>query len=149
MLKRISTILLALPLVMFLFSSCTKDVVIDDSSDIEGTWAVTGIRSSQSYDWDGDGDNETDILGTYSSCQRDIVLVFEYNGYGQARQGCNASWQNLYWSLDNNNRRLAISLSGDDLNLDITQITSNTIRGEDRVNVDGRSFVVTYTLSRR
>jgi len=51
--------------------------------------------------------------------------------------------------LTNNNRTLNIGLSGDDLNLDLTQFTSNTIRGEDRVYVDGRNFIVTYTLSRR
>ena len=149
MLRRISTTSFSLLAVLFFFSNCTKDAVVNDTDDIVGTWAVTDIRSDMAYDWNGDGRTETDIYGSYSFCQRDIVLVFDYNGYGQSRQGCNASWRSMSWQLTNNNRTLNIGLSGDDLNLDLTQFTSNTIRGEDRVYVDGRNFIVTYTLSRR
>ena len=37
----------------------------------------------------------------------------------------------------------------DQINLNITQFSNNSIRGEDNVNIDGRNFVITYTLSRR
>ena len=149
MLRQISTTSVSLLALLFFFSSCTKDAVVNDTQDIEGTWAVTDIRSNMAYDWNGDGRTETDIYGSYSFCQRDIVLVFEPNGYGQSRQGCNASWQSMYWQLTNSNRTLSIGMSGDDLNLDLTHFSSNTIRGEDHVYVDGRNFVITYTLSRR
>lgn len=149
MLRKIFTTSLALFTLGLLFTSCTKGTIISDTEDITGTWAVTGIRSNLSYDWDGDGRSETDIYGSYSSCQRDIILVLDRNGNGQSRQGCNASWQSLYWDLTNGNRTLNISLYGDDLNLDLTQLSYNTIRGEDHVTVNGRDFVITYTLSRR
>ena len=148
MVKKIFTPAILLSTLTLLLASCTKDNTITDTDDIVGTWAVTDIRSNQSYDWDGDGRNETDIYGTYSSCQRDIVLVFDYDGYGQSRQGCNAPWNTLYWDLTGN-RTLNIQLSGDDLNLDIVQMTNNTIRGEDQVYVNGRNYTITYTLSRR
>ena len=147
MVKRISTLTASLFLVVFL-AGCTKDTNISEADDITGTWAVTGIRSNVAYDWDGDGRNETDIYNTYTNCQQDIVLVFERDGYGQGRQGCNASWQPLDWQIYNN-RTLNIQLYNDDLNLDIVQFSNNTIRGEDNVFVDGRNFVVTYTLTRR
>ena len=147
MITRIFTLSASIIMVFFM-AGCTRDTTITESNDITGTWAVTGIRSNVAHDWDGDGRNETDIYNTYSSCQRDIVLVFERNGYGQSRQGCNASWQALDWQLYNG-QTLNIQLYNDDLNLDIVQFSGNTIRGEDRVYVDGRDFLITYTLSRR
>ncbi len=141
--------LLGISALLFGFSSCTKSDVMADDADIAGTWAITGIRSDRAFDWDGDGRTETDIYNTYSYCQRDIILTLDYNGGGQARQGCTAPWEPLYWQLSNNNRMLNISLSGDDLNLDIDQISSGQIRGSDQVYVNGNSFIITYTLSRR
>ncbi|HEU4471648.1 MAG TPA: DUF5004 domain-containing protein [Flavisolibacter sp.] len=148
MLKRISTSSLGL-LSLFIISSCTKDSTINDAEDISGTWQVTGIRSDVAADWDGDGYTETDIYADYSSCQRDIVLHFEPDGRGESRQGCNASWQSLYWTLTNNNRNLSISLPGDDLDLRVVSFSRSQIRGEDQVYFNGRNYVITYTLSRR
>ncbi len=148
MVTRISTSLLSLLFILFGLTSCLKDTTITDTNDVVGTWAVTGIRSNVSYDWDGDGRSETDIFSTYSYCQQDIILVLEHGGYGQSRQGCNASWRSLSWDMYNNGT-LNIQLPGDELNLDIVQFTNNTIRGEDNVYIDGRNFVITYTLSRR
>ena len=150
MMRRISTPLLGLFSIIILFTSCSKNNdIIGNENDITGTWAVTGIRSDIAYDWDDDGYTETDIYGNYSNCQRDIVLSFDYNGYGQSRQGCNASWLAMYWELSNNNRTLNINLSDDDINLNLSRFDSNTIVGADRVYVDGRYYNITYTLSRR
>ncbi len=130
------------------FSSCNKYDISQDPSSIEGTWAVTSINSNQAFDWDGDGRTETDIYGTYNSCQRDIQLYFQYNGYGQIRQSCNSGWQNITWTLSNNNRNLFISIPNGDLDLSLTQFDNYTIRGEDQVTVNGRNFVITYTFQR-
>ena len=141
---------LPLMLVAFFFiSGCTKNEVVSNQDDLIGTWQVTGISSSQAHDWDGDGYTETDIYNSYSYCQRDIALVFDYNGTGQSRQGCTAPWQSLYWQFSNGNRTLNISLPGDELNLDITQFNGSTLRGQDQVYVDGQNFTITYTLSKR
>ncbi|HWJ89911.1 MAG TPA: DUF5004 domain-containing protein [Flavisolibacter sp.] len=148
MVKRIST-LIAFSLGLFAFSGCSKEDVIDDSEDILGTWAVVAISSNEAYDWDGDGRSETDIFGTYDFCQRDIQFIFDPNGYGESRQGCDGYWQQIYWQLSSNGRTLTIDMPGDDLNLDITQFASSTIRGEDHVYVNGRNYVITYTLARR
>ena len=148
MVKIISTTTTISFLFLSLFiSGCVKQAPVSSSSDIIGTWAVTGIRSDIAYDWDGDGRNETDIYNNYSYCQQDIVLVFDYNGYCQSRQGCNSSWQNMSWELYGNS--LSIDMYSDQINLNITQFSNNSIRGEDNVNIDGRNFVITYTLSRR
>lgn len=149
MLKKIFTPSLLLLATIFVFSSCTKSDVISNETDIEGTWAVTGIRSNIANDWDGDGYSETDIYGTYSPCERDIVLVFDYNGTGQSRQGCNAYWQNMNWQLLNNNRTLYIGIPDGDINLNNLRVSSNTIQGEDNVYSNGRNYIVTYTLQRR
>jgi hypothetical protein len=140
----------ALMLGFVLFTGCSKDNdIVNDPANLNGTWAVTGIQSDRAYDWNGDGYTETDIYSSYSSCQRDIILTFDYNGYGQSRQGCNAPWQSFTWQLSNNNTRLLIALPSDDLNLDLSTFNSNTIRGQDEVYVNGQRFLVTYTLSRR
>jgi hypothetical protein len=149
MLKKIFTPTLLLIATVIVFSSCTKSDVISNQNDLTGTWAVTGIRSNMANDWDGDGYSETDIYRTYSSCQRDIVLVFDYNGTGQSKQGCNAYWQNLSWQLLNNNRTLYIGIPDGDINLNNLRVSSNTIQGEDNVYSNGRNYIVTYTLQRR
>ena len=147
MVKRISTYTLGLVALLFSLSSCVKDGSVYESTDITGQWAVTGIRSDMAYDWDGDGYTERDIFSSYSYCERDIALSFDYGGYGQIRQGCTSSWQALYWDLSGNSLRL--DLPGDDINLQLTQLGYNTIRGDDFVYIDGRNFVITYTFSRR
>jgi hypothetical protein len=148
MVTRIST-LIVLCFSFFAITSCSKKDVINNSEDIVGTWAVVAITSDQAYDWDGDGRYESDIFGTYDFCQRDIQLVFDANGYGQSRQGCNANWQQIYWQLSSNGRTLTIDMPGDDLNLNITQFAPSTIRGDDHVYVDGKNYTITYTLARR
>lgn len=132
---------------LLVLGGCTKSNPVNNSNDITGTWAVVGITSNTPYDWNNDGYAETDIYNTYSYCQRDIVLTFDSGGYGQSRQGCNASWENLNWQLSNN--RLDISIPSGDINLYITQFDGNTIRGYDQVQQNGRTFNITYTLSRR
>jgi hypothetical protein len=75
--------------------------------------------------------------------------LFEQNGYGEMRQGCNAPWQNISWRLANNDQTLNITLPDDQLNLSLQQFDEYTIRGVDQVNVNGNNFNITYTLQRR
>jgi hypothetical protein len=133
----------------FAFSSCQKSDVIQNQQSLEGTWTVSGITSDRAYDFNGDGRTETDIYGRYTSCGRDIVVVFQSGGYGQMRQGCNAPWQNANWQLLNNNSTLNIVLPDDQLNLQIQQFDDYTLRGTDQVNINGNYFNITYTFQRR
>ncbi|HEU0112818.1 MAG TPA: DUF5004 domain-containing protein [Flavisolibacter sp.] len=131
------------------FSSCTKDDTISNSQELIGTWQVTGISSDMAYDWDNDGYTETDIFATYDYCQRDITLMFDEGGYGQAQQGCNAAWEHMNWQLSNNNSRLDIYMTSGDINLVVTQFNGNTIRGYDQVQANGRTYNINYTLSKQ
>jgi hypothetical protein len=140
---------LLLALATISFTSCQKNDIIGDERDIEGTWSITGISSDRAYDFNGDGRTETDIYGSYTSCGRDIVVVFESNGYGQMRQGCNAPWQNITWQLTNNNQSLSIRLPDDQLNFSLQQFDEYTIRGTDQVTVNGNYFNITYIFQRR
>ena len=149
MLQKFSTISLALIAVLAFFSSCQKGDVISNEEDIAGTWSVTGIRSNSANDWNGDGYTETDIYGSYSYCQRDIVLVFDEHGTGRGRQGCNAYWENLSWRLSNNSRTLNIDLMEDVIVLNNLRVSNNTIQGEDNISSNGRNYTITYTLQRR
>jgi hypothetical protein len=147
--KKISTLSILLVALIVVFSSCTKGDIFSASNDIAGTWAVTGIRSDVPNDWDDDGYAETDIYGTYSYCQRNIVLVFDDYGTGQGRQGCNAYWQNLNWQLLNNGRTLRIDLLEDEIVLNNLRVNYNSMQGEDYVYTNGRNYTITYTLQRR
>ena len=137
----------ALLVCALLFSSCTKQDILSDEENLLGTWAITGITSDQAYDWDGDGRRETDIYRTYTICERDIVLIFERNGYGEIREGCDRNFVDMEW--DYSGSRLDLYIPSGDLNLDLIQSDSRTIRGQDRVQVNGNTFMVTYTLTRR
>lgn len=132
---------------LFVLTNCTKQDTVTSVNQMEGTWVVTGIYSDYPYDWNNDGYTETDIFDTYSYCQKDISLNFQRNGYGQSRQGCDAPIENMSWQLSNN--RLDISKPSGDINLSITQFDGNTLRGYDQVNVNGRTYNINYTLSKR
>jgi len=149
MLKKFFTLSLLLAGSIVFFSSCTKSNVISNDADVVGTWVVTDIRSNIANDWNGDGYSETDIFGSYSYCQRDIVLVFDQYGTGQGRQGCNSYWQNLNWQLSNGNRTLHIDLIDDVIELNNLRVSSNNIQGDDYVYSNGRNYTITYTLQRR
>jgi hypothetical protein len=149
MLRKFSTTILSVFVLGVLVSSCKKSDTISNESDLTGTWYVTGISSNIPYDWNGDGYQETDIFGAYTSCQRDITLSFNSDGTGLSRQGCNASYQTFYWQLSNGNRTLNIDLPSDDINLNNLQFSSSTLRGEDQVYVNNNSYIITYTFSRR
>src|SRR5687768_9273763 len=84
---------------LLLFSSCQKSDIIRDERSLDGTWLVTGIRADRAYDFDGDGRTETDIYNNYTSCQQDIVIMFDREGYGRIQQGCDAYWENISWRL--------------------------------------------------
>lgn len=133
----------------FAFTSCRKSTDVASQLNIEGTWAVTGITSDRAFDFNGDGYTETDIYRSYSACGRDIVAVFSSGGYGQMRQGCNASWQSINWQLTNGARNLNITLPDDNLNLSLQQLDNYTIRGVDQVQINGNYFNITYTFQRR
>lgn len=147
--RRQFTLLTLSLLSIFAFSSCQKGDVITNEQSLEGTWAVTGITADRAYDFNGDGRTETDIYGSYNSCQRDIVVSFDANGYGRMRQGCNAYWQDITWRLSNNNRQLQMILPDDQLNLNISQFDEYTIRGTDQVSMNNGTFNITYTFQRR
>jgi len=132
---------------LFVFTNCTKQDTVTNTNQIQGSWIVTGINSDYPYDWNNDGYTETDIFSTYSYCQRDISLNFQQSGYGQSRQGCDAPIENMSWQLSNN--RLDISIPSGDINLTITQFDGSTLRGYDQVNVNGRTYNINYTLSKR
>lgn len=147
--KKIFTLTLVSIAAIFSLSSCTKSDVISNETDVVGTWAVTGIRSNIANDWNGDGYPEMDIYGSYTPCQRDIMLAFDRYGGGQGRQGCNSYWEALSWQLTNGNRTLRIDLTDDIIQLDNLRVGYNTIQGDDYVYSNGRDYVVTYTLERR
>jgi hypothetical protein len=149
MLKKYFILSILLTNIVIFFNSCAKSDVLSNEADVVGTWAVTGIRSNIANDWDGDGYTETDIYGTYSYCQRDIVLVFDQYGTGQGRQGCNSYWQNLNWQLSNGNRTLRIDMIDDLIELSNLRVTSQTIQGDDYVYSNGRNYTITYTLQRQ
>ncbi len=132
---------------ILIFTNCTKQDTVNNNNQIQGTWIVTDIYSDYPYDWDNDGYTETDIFNTYSYCQRDISLNFQQNGFGQARQGCDAPIENMSWQLYNN--RLDLFIPSGDINLAITQFDGNTLKGYDQVYVNGRTYNINYTLSRR
>lgn len=146
--KKLLRLVLPAFVIAFIFSSCTKNEVLSDKKDLNGEWRVAGIRSDRPYDWNGDGYSETDIFKTYSYCERDIRMNFDDNGYGQSKQGCNASWQNMYWEWSGDGSTLTIDLPGDDINLRILQFDANNLVGQDRVNINGQTFYITYTFNR-
>ena len=139
-------------LMLVLVAGCSKNDADADvntgQEDVTGSWSVTGIQSDRAYDWDGNGSTETDIFGTYSVCNRNIVYVFETGGTGRVSEGCTAPFVNISWQLSG--RRLTVQgVPSGDINLDLIPSNAGTLKGTDDINVNGTSYRVTYTFTKR
>ncbi len=133
--------------VLSFFSACSKDdVTATETKELSGAWSITGIKSDLANDWNGDGIKETDILGTYSACDRKIALEFNSGGNGRISEGCDAPFEAFNWQLSAD--RLFMQIQSGDIDLALRQFTSNTIKGTTNAFVNGTTYQITYTLTR-
>ena len=137
---------------LFIASGCSKNdadtSAIVQQENLQGSWSVTGIQSDKTYDWDGNGSMETDILATYNSCNRNIVYVFETGGAGRVSEGCTAPFVNFRWQLSGTRLSMEGIPSGN-INLQLTQLSSSTLKGTDNINVNGTNYQITYIFTKR
>ena len=66
-------------------------------SQVVGTWKVTAYTSSLPYDWDGNGSLETDIFGTWSSCQQDNLYTFVGDKTGTFKVNCSNTFPGSWY----------------------------------------------------
>ena len=135
-------------------SSCDKD---DDdrqktrSELLIGTWVLTSDAYSPAYDYDWDGNTETEIFNRYDACDKDDLTVFNAGGTGTYDEGptkCDQSDPQsipFAWSLTNNDNSLVVG--GDTYN--VVQLDQNTLKVSYTFVEGGTTFTNTYTFSRR
>jgi hypothetical protein len=69
---------------IFFISACNDHLKIEKNNDAQGyadsqfvgSWKIVAVTSDVAYDWNNDGSTETDVYGTWSSCDKDNLFTF-------------------------------------------------------------------------
>lgn len=148
----IKTILIALLLV-----ACTQHLSNDITngqqgyadSQIAGTWKVTAYISSASYDWNGDGNSETNIFNTWSNCQKDNLYQFNSDKTGLFKASCTLSGAGTWQII--NTLFLYYTITGQSPDAEkIVSMTSAEFKTTREVTVStGQNLTLTKTWTRQ
>lgn len=57
-------------------------------SQVVGSWKITAFYSNAPYDWNRDGNIETDIYNTWSACEKDNLYTFVGDKTGTFKISC-------------------------------------------------------------
>lgn len=69
-------------------------------SQVVGTWKITAYTSNAPYDWNHDGNVETNIYQTWSSCEKDNLYQFVGDKTGTFKLNCSLTAQGS-WDIIN------------------------------------------------
>ncbi len=138
--------------------SCKKEEAEKTPSElIIGTWRMTAAVSSPAYDWDGDGNPETDLYGTVftEQCLRDDDLIFNTNGTLTFNPNilCEGETSADYdfvsdWSIPNETQ-LIITGDGESLTANSFSINETTFSYSVSETYEGTSYTITYTFTKQ
>lgn len=131
-------------------SSCNKDS-LKSRKDLltEGNWIIRGYTDNPGYDFDGDGDNDTNFFVLLDACDKDDFLNFYGDGSGASDQGSNKcdpfdpQRESFSWYFTDNDNR--INIDGDDWN--ITELTSSRFAISNTYNSSGVSHTRILSFS--
>ena len=103
-----------------------------------GSWRMIAFTINPGYDYDADGDIDTDIFAVTEACVKDDIFFFKRDGAFEVDQGaskCDAMDPQTYttdWEFSNNER--SIIISGEEY--DIEELSSTRLRISQRYGGD-------------
>jgi hypothetical protein len=132
--------------------SCSKDK--DKNADktkslTSGNWKITAMTSTPAMDWDGDGDDETDMMGAFETCELDDYVTFKADGTGDSNQGaskCDPSDPQsspFEWSFEDNESKLII----DGEEYVIVELTGTVFKAKQTYNYGPVTITTEVTFS--
>ena len=80
-------------LMCLLLCGCTKE----KSELINGEWKLTGLTAEVPYDWNFDGQLETDLYSVFTPCQKENRIQLEEGGKGRAYGNCTDTGIDIQW----------------------------------------------------
>lgn len=135
-------------------SSCKKDKGDNSSGKTKtelltsGTWKIKAFSSNPAYDWDGDGDTETDIFGAMDGCEKDGYYTFKSNGTFEVNEGatkCEADdnqTETGNWNFIADETK--INFDGEEYTL--LELTGSTLKIKDVYTDDGVDYTDEITF---
>lgn len=119
-------------------------------SQVVGSWKITSIKSDKAYDWDGNGVAETDVLGTFTQCSKDMLFTFEPDKTGVFKLNCSIT-KNGTWQIINTQHLLWQAEGGSAQQEQLAQMTSDTFNTIRKVQfvLNGPIYSVTTTWKRQ
>lgn len=98
---------------LFIMAACSKghDVQPVDNTQtnlplLNGTWKITAQTSNAPYDWDGDGDTETDLFATKPSCATGYKMILSYPSMAGTIDATCTIKKNITWNLSDHGNTL-------------------------------------------
>jgi len=98
--------------------ACKKEMKDKKESRMDlitsGTWKVIGVTAEPGYDYDYDGDIDTELFPLYDECDRDMTYTFKRNGILEAKGGhqkCDTLGVRDYsiqWAFKNDEKELLL-----------------------------------------
>ena len=123
--------ILSATILLLLTVSCQKDTAPSRTEMLTtGKWRTIAQTVSPAFDWDGDGDLDTDLHIITDACIKDDYAVFRTDGSVEENEGpskCDAAdpqSEILSWSLKNNDMVLVID--GEDFTIE--QMSETTMK---------------------
>jgi len=140
-----------IPIMLLLCFSigCKKEIKDNKESRMDlitsGTWKVIRVTAEPGYDYDYDGDIDTELFPLYDECDKDMRFTFKRDGILEVKGGhqkCDTLGvrdHSVHWAFKNNEKELLIEQDEHQI-LEL----SNTIL-KTRRNWEQQKLTVTYS----
>ena len=140
-----------IPVMLLLFFSiaCKKEIKDKKESRMDlitsGTWKLIRVTAEPGYDYDHDGDIDTELFPLYDECDKEMGYTFKRNGILEVKGGhqkCDtlgAQDYSVHWAFKNDEKELLIER---DEHL-ILELTSSRLKLQR--DWDQQQLTVTYS----
>jgi hypothetical protein len=118
---------------------------------VSGKWKLISETSSQPYDFNGDGTQETDVYASMSVCNQDFKILFTQNMDGSVWQNCSLPQKNITWNLSDYGNTLNWTMSAaSPVHEKIISISATTLVTSVNTQPPGTTgFIITNTYSKQ
>jgi hypothetical protein len=148
--------ILYLTLISLIISSCSPHNKNENynapqgyaDSQLVGSWKITAFTSDTPYDWDGNGNAETNIYNNWDACEKDNLYIFAGDKTGSFKINCSVTKPGSWTIIDT--KQLIFDVEGVGSQSEkFISMTSDQFKTTTIVMANGKNFTLTKIWSRQ